>query len=66
MADDHFRVIDGGDAGNRDLVWLQRMSDDHGYPDVKISDRTPEYSCLGIWGPNARTTLQAVVDEPDA
>ena len=42
------------------------MSDDHGYPDVKISDRTPEYSCLGIWGPNARTTLQAVVDEPDA
>ena len=66
MADDHFRVIDGGDAGNRDLVWLQRMSDDHGYPGVEISDRTPEYSCLGIWGPNARTTLQAVVDEPDA
>ena len=65
-ADDHFRVIDGGDAGNRDLVWLKRMSEDHDYPDVEISDRTPEYSCLGIWGPNARTTLQAVVDEPDA
>ena len=66
MADDHFRVIDGGDAGNRDLVWLQRMSEDHGYSNVEIRDRTIEYSCLGIWGPNARATLASVVDDPDA
>ncbi len=66
MANDHFRVIDGGDAGNRDLVWLLRMSEDHGYPNVTITDRTIEYSCLGIWGPNARTTLQTVVEDPDA
>jgi len=66
MADDHFRVIDGGDAGNRDLVWLQRLSDEHGYHNVEVSDRTIEFSCLGLWGPNARTTLEQVVDDPAA
>ncbi len=28
LADDRFRVIDGGDAGNRDAVWLKRMAED--------------------------------------
>jgi len=46
MADDHFRVIDGGDAGNRDLVWLQRLSDEHGYHNVEVSDRTIDFGAL--------------------
>ncbi|MFK7993242.1 MAG: FAD-dependent oxidoreductase [Granulosicoccus sp.] len=66
MADDHFRVIDGGDSGNRDFIWLKRMSEDRKLTDVSIEDRTTDYACLGIWGPNARTTLASVVDEPDA
>ena len=66
MADDHFRVIDGGDSGNRDFIWLKRMSDDQKLTDVAIEDRTTDYACLGIWGPNARKTLATVVDQPDA
>ncbi|MBX2836612.1 MAG: FAD-dependent oxidoreductase [Gammaproteobacteria bacterium] len=66
LAEDHFRIIDGGDSGNRDFVWLKRMSEDHDFTDVLISDRTTDYACLGVWGPNARTTLQKVVDNPEA
>ena len=66
MADDHFRVMDGGDSGARDLVWLNRISTDHNFSNVTIEDKTTEYACLGIWGPNARATLQKVVADPDA
>jgi glycine cleavage system aminomethyltransferase T/glycine/D-amino acid oxidase-like deaminating enzyme len=65
MADDCWRVIDGGDAGNRDYVWMKGMAEDRGL-DVTIEDRTADYGCIGLWGPNARTTLQAVADDPDA
>jgi len=65
LKQDHFRVIDGGDAGNRDLVWLQRLSDDHDFTQVEIQDRTLDYACLGLWGPNARASLEKVVDNPE-
>jgi len=66
MADDHFRVMDGGDSGARDLVWLKRMSDEKNFNNVSIEDKTTDYACLGLWGPNARAALQKVVTEPDA
>lgn len=66
MADDHFRVIDGGDSGNRDFIWMKRMSEDRQLSDLIIEDLTTDYACLGIWGPNARTTLETLVDDPDA
>jgi len=62
---DRYRVIDGADAGPRDCVWMQRMAQRKGL-DVTITDRTDDYVCLGIWGPNARKTLQAVVADPAA
>ena len=65
MAQDHYRVIDGGDSGNRDFVWMKRMAEDHGL-EVKVEDRTEDFTCIGLWGPNARTTLQTVADDPDA
>jgi len=65
MAENHYRVMDGGDSGARDLVWLQRMRDDRKL-NATIQDRTTEFSCLGLWGPNARTTLQKVVSDADA
>ncbi len=65
MADDHFRVMDGGDSGARDLVWLKRISDDHNFPNVTIEDKTTDFACLGLWGPNARATLEKVVDNPE-
>ena len=63
MAEDHYRVIDGGDSGNRDFVWMKRMAEDRGL-EVEVEDRTDDFTCIGVWGPNARTTLQAVVDDP--
>ncbi len=66
LADDHFRVVDGGSSGHRDFVWLRRMSQDHGFAAVHIEDLTTEYACLGLWGPNARAILSQLVDDPDS
>ena len=63
LAEDHYRVIDGADAGNRDYVWMRRMGESR-HCDVTITDRTEEQVCIGLWGPNARATLQAVADDP--
>jgi glycine cleavage system aminomethyltransferase T/glycine/D-amino acid oxidase-like deaminating enzyme len=61
---DRFRVIDGGDAGNRDYLWMKRMAEDRGFR-AYIEDRTDHYGCLGVWGPNARKTLQQLADRPE-
>lgn len=61
---DRFRFIDGADAGNRDLVYMRRMADDLGY-DVTITDISTEQVTIGLWGPNARATLQGLVAEPE-
>ncbi len=65
LGENHFRVIDGGDAGNRDFVWLKRMAEYKGFSNVTVEDRCTDFGCIGLWGPNARTTLQKVVDDPD-
>lgn len=64
LAADHYRVMDGGDSGNRDYVWMKRMAEDRGFA-ATVTDRSEEYICIGLWGPNARTTLQAVADNPE-
>jgi len=33
---------------------------------VKVTDTTAQHGCLGVWGPNARTVLQKISDEPEA
>ncbi|MGB1236708.1 MAG: FAD-dependent oxidoreductase [Pseudomonadales bacterium] len=63
LGENHFRVIDGGDAGHRDLVWLRRMAQDFNY-DAQANNVTNDYGCLGVWGPNARATLEKIVDDP--
>jgi len=62
---DRFRFIDGADAGNRDFIYMKRMAADHGY-DVEITDVSTAFTTIGIWGPNARATLQNLVDDPAA
>ena len=64
-AKDRFRVIDGADAGHRDYIWLKRMAEDNGW-NVYIDDRSDHMACLGVWGPNARKTIQAIADDPAA
>lgn len=62
----HYRVIDGADAGHRDLLWMQRMAQDQGFQNVWIQDLSDQWACLGVWGPNARATIQKLADDPEA
>ena len=59
----HYRIVDGGDTGHRDLVWLRRLADSRNAR-VEIQDRTEDFGCLGVWGPNARTRLQTLAADP--
>ncbi len=63
LAEQHFRVIDGADAGNRDFTYMKRTAQDREL-DVNIEDTTEQYGCLGVWGPNARSTVEQLVDDP--
>ncbi len=62
---DRCRVIDGADAGPRDFRYMQRTAQDRGL-NVTVTDRTSDLITLGVWGPNARATLQKVVEDPGA
>src|SRR5699024_5678259 len=64
LAASTWRVVCGGDTGHRDLVWIKRMVDDRGFA-VHIEDRSDALATLGLWGPQARTTLQAIAGNPD-
>jgi glycine cleavage system aminomethyltransferase T/glycine/D-amino acid oxidase-like deaminating enzyme len=59
------RMINGADAGPRDFRYMRRVAQDRGF-DVTITDVSEKYVTIGIWGPNARTNLQKVVEDPDA
>ena len=59
-------MICGGDTGHRDLMWIRRFIDKLGLADVALRDRTEELATLGLWGPDARTTLAKLMDDPDA
>jgi glycine cleavage system aminomethyltransferase T/glycine/D-amino acid oxidase-like deaminating enzyme len=60
---DRCRVIDGADAGPRDLLYIKRLAEDKGW-NITVTDRSSELVTLGVWGPNARATLKKVVDDP--
>ncbi|MEM6761865.1 MAG: FAD-dependent oxidoreductase [Pseudomonadota bacterium] len=59
---DRIRFIDGADAGNRDHIYMRRMAEDLGR-DVDITDISTDHITIGVWGPNARATLQKVVED---
>lgn len=63
--DDRCRIVDGADAGPRDLRYVQRAAEDKGF-DVTVTDVSEAYTTIGIWGPNARENLQKVVSDPAA
>jgi glycine cleavage system aminomethyltransferase T/glycine/D-amino acid oxidase-like deaminating enzyme len=62
---DRCRMINGADAGPRDFHYMRRTAQDKGF-DVTITDVTEKYITIGIWGPNARTNLQKVIEDPGA
>ena len=60
---DRYRLVDGADAGNRDFLYMKRFAEDNGY-NVSIEDVSEKYITIGVWGPNARTSLKQVVADP--
>ncbi len=65
LAEDHFRVIDGGYNGNRDFVWMKRLSADNGFHKLSIEDNSSNQGCIGLWGPEARVTLEKLLENPE-
>jgi glycine cleavage system aminomethyltransferase T/glycine/D-amino acid oxidase-like deaminating enzyme len=58
--DDLFRLVTGGGSGQHDLAWLRaQVRDDER---VRITERTGGLFALGLWGPHARTVIDAVTD----
>lgn len=60
---DRCRLVNGADAGPRDLYYMKRVAEDKGF-DVTITDVAEKFVTIGIWGPNARDTLKKVVEDP--
>ncbi len=61
LAEDHFRVVTGSAFVSRDLGWITMHLPDDG--SVQVSDATSKYATIGIWGPQARQTLQAAAED---
>ncbi|MGO7522590.1 hypothetical protein ACCT21_35870, partial [Rhizobium brockwellii] len=57
------RLVNGADAGTRDLHYMKRVAEDRGI-DVTITDVSEKFVTIGIWGPNARDTLKQAVADP--
>ncbi len=66
LAEDAYRVICGGDTGHRDYVWMQRMRDKLGLVHAEFIDQSEQLATLGLWGPEARATLQRLMDDPES
>src|SRR3954468_4822848 len=62
--EDRCRMVNGADAGPRAFHYMRRLAQDKGF-DVTITDVSEQYVTVGIWGPNARTNLQKIVEDPN-
>jgi glycine cleavage system aminomethyltransferase T len=45
---------------------MRDMSDRKGFANVTFHDRSEDLATLGLWGPDARTTLAKLMDDPDS
>jgi glycine cleavage system aminomethyltransferase T/glycine/D-amino acid oxidase-like deaminating enzyme len=60
VADDTVNVVTGVFDGGRDLHWIRRYMPKDG--SVTVTDRTLDYSTLGLWGPKAPLVLAQLTD----
>jgi glycine cleavage system aminomethyltransferase T/glycine/D-amino acid oxidase-like deaminating enzyme len=58
LGDDLFRVVTGGAHGPADRKWFSDRLPDDGT--AQLTDITSGWTTLGLWGPQARTILQAL------
>ncbi|MBP7691493.1 MAG: FAD-dependent oxidoreductase [Anaerolineales bacterium] len=61
LGQNHYRVVDGGMDGPRDMKWFS----DHLPADgsVVLTDLTNSWATLGVWGPKARDLVQSVTED---
>jgi glycine cleavage system aminomethyltransferase T/glycine/D-amino acid oxidase-like deaminating enzyme len=61
LAEDRFRIVTGTAFGQHDLAWIRSHASDN--ESVAVDDVTSRYACLGLWGPAARTILEATTTD---
>ena len=54
----NFTVVTGGSVGPHDLAWMRKHMPHDG--SVHVTDVTSAYCCVGLWGPEARDTIEKV------
>lgn len=64
LGEDTFRVVTGGAHGMVDLKWFTDVARglDAEDGEVTVTDRTADYTTIGLWGPRARDILAALTD----
>lgn len=62
LAREHYRIITGSAFVDHDLGWI-RASMGQDDSAVELVNVTEDYACIGIWGPAARSILQAVTED---
>jgi 4-methylaminobutanoate oxidase (formaldehyde-forming) len=60
LAEDRFRIVTGTAFGRRDADWITRHLPADG--SAVLEDVTAAWSCLCLWGPQARAILQPITD----
>src|SRR4030067_1180200 len=61
LAEDRFLIVTGTASGVHDLNWIRVHAPSDG--SVAVDDVTGSYLCLGLWGPKARSILQATTGD---
>jgi glycine cleavage system aminomethyltransferase T/glycine/D-amino acid oxidase-like deaminating enzyme len=61
LSRDHYRVVDGGFDGARDMKWFRDHLPEDG--SVSLTDLTSAWATLGVWGPSARELVQSVTGD---
>ena len=61
LGDEHFRLVTGSAFISRDMGWITMHLPSDG--SVTMTDVTSQFATIGIWGPQARNTLQPTTQD---
>jgi 4-methylaminobutanoate oxidase (formaldehyde-forming) len=61
LGEERFWIVTGTAFGNHDREWIRKNLPEDG--SVVARDVTPQYACLGFWGPRARDVLDPLTPQ---